>query len=253
MLRTAFIGFFLSLYTLLAGPPLLLYSVIVGNARLLYRAGVGGVLFFVRLVGVRIRVKGIENVPSRSCVFVANHTSSADAPAVVGSIPRQVAILAKESLFRIPIVGHAFRLAHFVPVNRAHHESAVASIDRGAEALREGTSILIYPEGSRSPDGRLQLFKKGAVVMAIKAGAPIVPIACANAHRIMEKKSLVIHPGEIYVQFCPPIDAARYSLEQRDELNAIVMAALAAGLPPDQRPLDAGTQATAALSSEEEP
>lgn len=251
MLRTALIAFLLSLYVLIAGPLLLLYSLLVGNARLLYRAGVGGIVLLVRGAGVKIRVEGLEHVPPGSCLFVANHTSSADAPAVVGSIPRQVAILVKQSLFRIPIVGHAFRLAHFIPVDRFNHESAVASIDRAAEALRGGTSFLIYAEGTRSPDGRLQYFKKGAVVMAIKAGVPIVPIACSGAHRVMEKKSLVIHPGEILVRFCPPVDPAPYTLEQRDVLNAVVRAALAAGLPPDQRPLDLESETRPAASLEE--
>ncbi len=238
MVRTFIVALFLTIYILLVGPPLLLYSLAVGNARLLYRAGVGGVMLAVRLVGVRVRIEGLENVPPGPALFVANHTSSADAPAVVGAIPRQVAILLKESLFKFPIVGQTFRLANFVPVNRADHESAVASVERATEALRGGTSFLIFPEGTRSPDGRLQPFKKGAAVMAIKAGVPIVPIACAGAHRIMEKRSLVIHPGEIVVRFAPPLDASRFSLDQRDELNALVRAALAEALPPGQRPAE---------------
>jgi 1-acyl-sn-glycerol-3-phosphate acyltransferase len=97
---------------------------------------------------------------------------------------------------------------------------------------------LIYTEGTRSPDGRLQRFKKGAVVMAINAGVPIVPMVCSGAHRIMEKRSLVIHPGEIVVEFLAPIESAGYSIEQRDILNEKVRAAMAVALPPDQRPLD---------------
>jgi 1-acyl-sn-glycerol-3-phosphate acyltransferase len=238
MIRTLFVAAFLSLYAIVVGLPVLLYSLATGSAKLVYRVGVGGVMFVVRMVGVKIRVEGLENVPPGVCLFVANHTSSADAPAIVGSIPRQVAILLKQSLFRVPIAGQAFRLAHFVPVDRFNHESAVQSLERATEALRAGTSFLIYPEGTRSPDGRLQAFKKGAVVMAIKAGVPIVPIACAGAHRVMEKRSLVIHPGEIVVRFCPPIDASRYTVEQRDELIAVVRAALAEGLPEEQRPLN---------------
>jgi 1-acyl-sn-glycerol-3-phosphate acyltransferase len=238
MLRTFFVAVLLSIFILVVGPPILLYSLAVGNAKLLYRVGVGGVMLAVRAVGVKVRVEGLDHIPPDACLFVANHTSSADAPAVVDSIPRQVAILLKESLFRIPIVGQAFRLAHFVPLNRADRDSAIASLERATEELRKGNSFLIYPEGTRSPDGRLQAFKKGAVVMAIKAGVPVVPIACAGAHRVMEKHSLVIHPGEILVRFCPPIDASRFTVEQRDDLNALVRAALADGLPPDQRPLD---------------
>ena len=102
--------------------------------------------------------------------------------------------------------------------------------------MKKGQSFLIYPEGTRSPDGRLQEFKKGAVVMAIKANVPIVPIACSGAHRVMEKRSLVIHPGEILVEFLEPIDTSDYAFDERDKLNDRVHDALAAGLPPDQRP-----------------
>jgi 1-acyl-sn-glycerol-3-phosphate acyltransferase len=239
MLRTLFIAVFLSLYILIVGPPLIVYAWITKNPDPVYWAGVKGVMFFVRAVGVRVRVLGIERIPRGVCLFVANHTSSADAPAVVGAIPRRIALILKESLFKFPIVGQAFSTAHFVPVNRSEHDSAVASVEKATEILRAGQSFLIYPEGTRSPDGRLQRFKKGAVVMAINAGVPIVPIICSGAHRIMEKRSLVIHPGEIVVEFLEPIDAKAYSIEQRDILNEKVRAAMAAGLPPDQRPLDA--------------
>src|SRR5713226_8700972 len=237
MLRTLFIVVFLSLYILIVGPPLLVYTLITRDPDPIYWAGVKGVMFFVRAVGVRVRVWGLERIPQGVCLFVANHTSSADAPAVVGAIPRRIAILLKASLFKWPIVGQAFWSARFIPVNRKEHESAVASIEKAAEAMRSGQSFLIYPEGTRSPDGRLQRFKKGAVVMAIKAGVPIVPMVCSGAHKVMEKRSLVIHPGEILVEFLEPIDASKYSFEERDALNERVHDAMAAALPPDQRPL----------------
>ncbi len=237
MLRTLFIGVFLSLYILLVGPPLLVYTLITKNPDPVYWAGVKGVMFFVRVVGVRIRVRGLERIPRGVCLFVANHTSSADAPAVVGAIPRRIAILLKESLFKWPIAGQAFTLAHFIRVNRGARDSAIASVEKATEALKSGQSFLIYPEGTRSPDGRLQEFKKGAVVMAITAGVPIVPMVCSGAHRVMEKRSLVIHPGEILVEFLQPIDASKYSLEERDDLNEHVRQVMAAGLPPDQRPV----------------
>jgi 1-acyl-sn-glycerol-3-phosphate acyltransferase len=238
MLRTLFIGVFLTIYILLVGPPLLIYSLLTNHIDPLYWAGVRGVMFFVRAVGVKVRVEGIRRVPSGACLFVANHTSSADAPAVVGAIPRRIAILLKASLFKWPIVGQAFQLARFIPVDRKNRDSAITSVEKATEALRAGQSFLIYPEGTRSPDGRLQQFKKGAVVMAIKAGVPVVPMVCSGAHRVMEKHSLVIHPGEIVVEFLEPIDASQYSLEERDALNDRIRTAMAAGLPPDQRPLD---------------
>jgi 1-acyl-sn-glycerol-3-phosphate acyltransferase len=236
MLRTVFIGVFLSIYVLLVGPPLLIYTLISRNPNPLYWAGINGVMFFVNAVGVRVRVAGTERIPDGVCLFAANHTSSADAPAVVGAIPRRIAILLKESLFQYPIAGAAFRLAGFIPVNRRERESALQSLEKAVESLRAGQSFLIYPEGTRSPDGRLQEFKKGAVVMAIKAGVPIVPVACSGAHRVMQKRSLKIEPGEILVEFLDPIDASAYTFEQRDVLNQRVHDALAAGLPPDQQP-----------------
>src|SRR6266581_7060044 len=161
MFRTLFIGVFLSLYILLVGPPLLVYTLITRNPDPIYWTGVKGVMFFVRAVGVRVHVQGRERIPPGVCLFVANHTSSADAPAVVGAIPRRIAVILKESLFKWPIVGQAFSAAHFIPVNRTKHDSAIASVEKASEALRGGQSFLIYPEGTRSPDGRLQRFKKG--------------------------------------------------------------------------------------------
>lgn len=237
MLRTVFVAIFLSLYIIVVGIPLLIYTVLVKNSNALYWAGARGTMFFVRAVGVRVKVLGTERIPPGTCLFVANHTSSADAPAVVNAIPRRIAILLKKSLFKYPIVGQAFHLAHFIPVERSRRESAIASLEKAIAAMKDGQSFLIYPEGTRSPDGRLQRFKRGAAVMAIKAGVPIVPVACSGAHRIMEKRSLVIHPGEILVEFLHPIDASRYTFDQREDLNEVVHGAMAAGLPPDQRPV----------------
>src|SRR5271166_1129802 len=231
MLRAAFICVFLSLYILILGPPLLLYTFFSRNPDPLYWTAIKGVMFFVNCVGVHVQVKGIERIPKGTCIFAANHTSSADAPAVVDAIPRRIAILLKRSLFAWPIVGQAFHLAHFIPVDRFNRESAIESVEKATEALRNGQSFLIYPEGTRSPDGRLQQFKKGIAVMAIKSGVPLVPVACSNAHRVMEKRSLVIHPGEILVEFLEPIYAATYSFDKRDELNQRVHDAMAAGLP----------------------
>lgn len=236
MLPILFIVIFLSIYILLVGPPLLLYTVFSKNVEPLYWAGLKGVLFFVRAVGVTIHVQGRDKIPQGVCLFVANHTSSADAPAVVGAIPRRVAVLLKASLFKWPIVGQAFRLAHFVPVDRSNRESAIASVEKAAEAMRAGQSFLIYPEGTRSQDGRLQEFKKGAVALAIKAGVPIVPVLCIGAHKVMAKRSLVVRPGRIQVEFLEPIDATDYTWDMREVLRQRVYDAMAAGLPPDQQP-----------------
>lgn len=228
---------FLSLYVVILGPPLLIYTFLTKHVDPLYWAGVKGVMFFVNCVGVRVEVRGTERIPAGTCIFAANHTSSADAPAVVGAIPRRIAILLKRPLFEWPIVGQAFHLAHFIPVDRFNRESAIESLDKATEALRKGQSFLIYPEGTRSPDGRLQEFKKGTAVMAIKSGIPVVPVACSGAHRVMEKRSMIIHPGRILVEFLDPIDPSKYSFDERETLIQEIHDRLAAGLPPDQRPI----------------
>jgi 1-acyl-sn-glycerol-3-phosphate acyltransferase len=237
MLRAAFVCIFLPLYILIVGPLLLLYTLITKNPNPIYWAGVNGTMFFVRSTGVRVRVKGLQRIPPETCIFAANHTSSADSPAIVWSIPRRIAILLKRGLFQYPIVGQAFRLAHFIPVDRFNRDSAIDSLEEATESLKNGQSFLIYPEGTRSPDGRLQTFKKGTAVMAIKAGVPIVPIACSGAHRIMKKRELSITPGEIVVEFLDPIAAKNYSLEQRNLLTQEVHDAIAGALPEDQKPL----------------
>jgi len=238
MIRTALLALYLSVYTLIVGPPLVLYAALTGSVEALYWAGVKGLMFMVRLIGMRTRVEGLENIPPGTCVFASNHTSNADGPAIVGAIPRRIAILAKKSLFAAPVVGTAFKQAHFVPVDRSKPERAKASIELAAEYVRQGTSFLIFPEGTRSGDGRLLPFKGGALLLAIAGGVPVVPVACIGAHRIMPKNSLSIRPGEVTVRFCPPIDAANYKPEERAKLAQRVRAAIADALPADQRPLD---------------
>jgi 1-acyl-sn-glycerol-3-phosphate acyltransferase len=239
MIRSAFVAISLAIVTIVVGAPLVLYVVLTGNVEPLYRAGVAAVVWVCRVAGMRTRVEGLENIPPGTVLFAANHTSNADGPAIVGAIPRRIAILGKKSLFTIPIVGTAFRLADFVPVDRHNRGQAAASIEVAAEKMKNGVSFLIYPEGTRSSDGRLLPFRRGAFVLAIKAGVPVVPVACSGAHRVIPKKSYRITPGEVVVRFCPAIDSSQYSIARRNELAERVHAAIAAALPPDQKP--AGT------------
>jgi 1-acyl-sn-glycerol-3-phosphate acyltransferase len=237
MIRLFFASIYMIFLVLLVGPPFILHAYFTRNADLLYRTAMSALGLLYRLLGIRIRVEGLENIPQGVCVFMANHTSNFDPPAIALAIPRRVALLAKKELFKIPIVGAALTVANIVPVDRKDRESAVASVDKAVANLKAGVSFLVYPEGTRSRDGRLLPFKKGTFVMAIEAGAPIVPVSVAHAHKIMRKDEWSIHPGEIVVRFGRPIDASAYTVDQRAELLAVVHAAVAAGLPADQKPL----------------
>jgi len=238
MIRTAFVAIVLSLYTLIAGPFLLLHAWITGNPDLLYHAGVSGAYVVSRMVGMKTKVEGGEKIPTGTCMFLANHTSFVDPVPIMWAIPRRVGVMLKKSLFSVPLIGWAFQLAKFVPVERGNKDSGVVSVDLAAERMKQGMSFLAYPEGTRSLDGRLLPFKRGVFIVAIKARAQIVPMVLSGAQRIAPKGTLRISPGEVLVRFGDPIDAGVYTIEQRAELAQRVRAAMAALLPPDQQPLD---------------
>ena len=237
MLRSAIAVIFLTLFLLLAGPLLILHCVLTGSPEMLFRTAVRAARVALVICGIKVKAEGRENIPPGVCIFVANHTSNADPPAVVGSIPRRVALLGKKEVFKVPIFGTSLKLAGFVPVDRANRESAIASVEDALAQLKGGVSYLVFPEGTRSPDGRLRPFKKGSFVMAIQAQVPIVPVSVIGAHKVMRKGDPAVHPGTVTVQFHPPVEVAGYTFERRDELIARVQAIVASGLPEDQQPI----------------
>ena len=237
MIRAILVYVYIGLALVLVLPWLILWTLITGNPDALYRTAMKAVRFMVRLVGIRVRVEGLENIPHGVCIFAANHISSIDPLTFIPAIPRRVAILVKKELFRIPILSKAMRLAQFVEVDRADRESAAASVDVAVERLKQGLSLAVYPEGTRSPDGRLRPFKKGTFAMAIAAGVPIVPVSIIGAHRLMQKGSWKIRAGEAVIRFGPTVDASEYTADRRNELLARVESLVAAGLPEDQRPV----------------
>ena len=242
MLRSSIAVIFLALYILLVGPPLILHCLVTDSPELMVRLAVAGVRFALVICGIKVRVEGLQYIPQGVCIFVANHTSNADPPAVVGSIPRRVALLGKKEAFRVPILGTVLKLGGFVPVDRANSEAAIASVEQAIEHLKGGLSFLIFPEGTRSPDGRLRPFKKGSFVMAIRAQVPVVPVSVVGAHKVLLKGELAVHPGSVTVKFHPPVDVRAYAMEQRDTLVERVQAIVASGLPGDQQPLAQGKE-----------
>jgi 1-acyl-sn-glycerol-3-phosphate acyltransferase len=237
MIRTIAVVLFLALANLLVMPFFILWTLLTGRADLMYEVAMKTVRASLRIAKIRVRVEGLENIPSGVCIFAANHISNVDPIAFVPAIPRRVSVLLKSALFRIPILSTAMRLAKFVPVNRSDKEAAVASVDVALGVLQEGLSLAVYPEGTRSPDGRLKPFKKGTFALAIEAGVPIVPVSISGAQHVMRKGEWTMRPGEVLVRFGPAVDASQYTMERRMELLARVEDILAAGLPEDQQPL----------------
>ena len=237
MIRTAASLLFIALGLLLLMPLLILWTLITRDANLMYFIFTRCLSVINRIAGIRVHAEGYENIPPSVCIFASNHLSNIDPIAQFPSLPRRCSILAKKQVFRIPILNIALRLAKIVPVDREDREAALASVDLAVKYLKEGLSFCVYPEGTRSRDGRLKPFKKGTFVMAIQAGVPIVPVAFIGAQKLMRKGDWTIHPGEVTIRFCPPVDASAYSIDQRQDLLEAVYNRIAAALPPDQQPL----------------
>ncbi|MGB6483572.1 MAG: lysophospholipid acyltransferase family protein [Candidatus Acidiferrales bacterium] len=236
MIRTFAGVTFLALYIIVVGLPVIAYSMLTGRSGFLYRAGRWGIGAALRLAGVRVRTEGIENISPGVCVFAANHTSNLDPPAVLIGVPRRISFLAKQEVFKVPVVRTALRLGKIIPVERAARGAAIASIDQAVAVMREGISFFVFPEGTRSSDGTLKAFKKGTFVMAIRAGVPVVPVSILGSRERMPKGKLATVPGEILLRFGAPIESTPYAVDEREELLERVRAAVAAGLESPAAP-----------------
>jgi len=185
--------------------------------------------------GARLSVQGRHHAdPSRPTVYVSNHQSSADIPALLVALPVNIRFVAKEQLRWVPIVGWFLWLAGHIFVDRSNTRKAIASLDAASKKIRSGTSILVFPEGTRSPDGRILPFKKGPFALAIQAGVSICPVTVEGSGTMMPKRSWRIRPGQIAVKIGEPIDASQYTEEDRETLmrqvrNVIITQSLEMG------------------------
>jgi 1-acyl-sn-glycerol-3-phosphate acyltransferase len=208
-----------ALYTFVTGLVGMLLATLFGWTDLLYIFGHGGVRLATALSGIKYRVAGTGNLPrDRAAVYCCNHQSNVDPPILYTALHPRMHILYKREIDRIPVLARAFRMGGFIPIDRGNKESAMQSIDAGARSLQAGNSFLIFPEGTRSKTDEMLPFKKGGFIMAIKAGAPIVPVAIQGGRQAMRRGSKIIRPVTVSIRVGKPIETSHLTLDDRDAL-----------------------------------
>jgi 1-acyl-sn-glycerol-3-phosphate acyltransferase len=158
--------------------------------------------------GVKVKVEGLEKVDfTKSAIYVANHASYFDIPAVVAGIPAEIRIVYKKELERIPIFGWGLKYGKtYIGIDRGRGQDAVQSLEQAAIRIRNGASVIMFAEGTRTSDGNLQPFKRGPFFLAVKAGVPVVPVTIRGSYQVLPRHSLRIRPGTITLTLSEPIE-----------------------------------------------
>lgn len=176
-----------------------------------------------RIAGVRVTVTGMDNLdPGTTYVFAGNHTSQFDIYSFQAGFPHDFRWIAKKELFNIPIFGLAMRKVGFISIDRSRGREALKSLAQAARRIENGSSVLVFPEGTRSKNGKLHPFKAGALLLAIKSGVPVVPIGFNNASQILPKGKLLPRNGEIVLRIGTPIQTTNYTTKDKQKLAKVL-------------------------------
>jgi len=185
-------------------------------------------LFFA---GLKIQIQGIKNIPcDHPAIYVSNHQSNFDIPIIYAGLPIQFRWMAKRELFRVPFFGLAMKRSGIISIDRSNRRTTMHSIIVAAQRIKEGTSVIIFPEGTRTPDGKLQEFKKGALLIAAKAQVPIVPIAIHGSYQVQPKDRWKVNGGPLQIEILPPITTEGLKSSDIDALTSKVRDQIAQSL-----------------------
>jgi 1-acyl-sn-glycerol-3-phosphate acyltransferase len=177
--------------------------------------------------GSKLAVIGAEKLPkNQTAVYASNHTSYMDIPVIFSALPFQFRILAKKELWSMPFIGWYLNRSGQIPIDTRSSHASLSSLSAGARALRAGTPLVVFPEGSRTPDGKLQAFLPGAAFLAIRAQVPLVPMALSGVFELLPIHTHHYYPGELTLRIGEPIETAGMNLRQTEELTAQLRAAI---------------------------
>ncbi|MCC5422845.1 lysophospholipid acyltransferase family protein [Clostridium botulinum] len=190
--------------------------------RYINKSVLGWANFIVNGIGIKVNKKGLENVPDGPCLFVGNHQGLLDVPVVVSSLDKYVGFVAKKEMLKLKILTYWMKEMKCVFMDRQNVRAAVKTINEGVENLKNGYSMLIFPEGTRSRGENLGEFKKGSMKLGIKAGVPIVPIAINGTYNVLEANGRKIKAADVDLIICPPIYPNELSKEEQNNLSATI-------------------------------
>jgi 1-acyl-sn-glycerol-3-phosphate acyltransferase len=185
--------------------------------------------------GVEVEVEGLDGVRP-PCILMSNHQSVFDIAAIIDTFPHSWRFVAKRELLRVPFFGWALALANQIVIDRSNRTEAVKSLQRAAQRIRGGESVIVFPEGTRSSDAILHEFKSGGFHLAIEAGVPVVPVTVSGTQRVTPKGSLRIESGRVRIRYGQPIPTAQLTIDDRNDLKKWVREAILAGYDPELQP-----------------
>ena len=230
MFRTIIVIGWVVFSTIIGGMLVLLVAPFSRNGNVPHKIGRIWARLILFLCGVNLKVKGSEHLdPEKAYIFMPNHQSMIDIPVIFTALFHQFRWVAKAELFRIPIFGKAMQRCGYISIDRSNRKAAFASLKEAIRKIEEGTSVLIFPEGTRSDDGTILPFKKGGFVMAVESRAMIVPMVIIGTRSVMSKGKLLVTPGTVLVTLHPPIDAGDFSRKTKAQLMEKVNAIITTG------------------------